>query len=116
MKEHESYIGEVVFRYKIQTPFAVGAVYSYLLKDEKVVLVDCGQHEERAYEKVQHALKQQGLNIEDLDEIWLNRTGILIILGRRRCLRKSRVLTVYGHPGAGAIFQEITIASCLLII
>ncbi|MDR8392451.1 MBL fold metallo-hydrolase [Aliifodinibius sp. S!AR15-10] len=71
MQNQSKQFGEHIFRIKIPTPFAVGPVFSYLIKDEKVVLIDCGQYEERAFTKVELALREQGLTVKDIDEIWL---------------------------------------------
>lgn len=56
---------------RIPTPFAVGDVFSYLIKDEKIVLVDAGQYTEEAFSVIADHLKKHGLSVRDLDEIWL---------------------------------------------
>lgn len=97
MKDAESYLGEIVFPIKIPTPFAVGPVYSYLLKDEKIVLVDCGQFEEPAHDKVKRALQEQGLYLKDLDEIWLTH-GHPDHFGQAASFAEKSAATVYAHP------------------
>lgn len=56
---------------RISTPFAVGDVFSYLMMDEKVVLVDCGHHSTHSQEILDYTFSNNGLSIADLDEIWL---------------------------------------------
>lgn len=96
MQPPVSYVGEHVFPIKIPTPFDVGPVYSYLIKDEKIVLVDCGQYEERAYLKVKNILNKQGLSLQDIDEIWLTH-GHPDHFGQAARLADISGATVYGH-------------------
>ena len=64
-------LGRYVFPIVISTPFAVGDVYSYLIKDEKNVLVDCGHKSDSSRGQLKSALNEYDLKIEDIDEIWL---------------------------------------------
>jgi glyoxylase-like metal-dependent hydrolase (beta-lactamase superfamily II) len=61
----------IVFPITIATPFAVGDVHCYLIRDEKNVLVDCGHKSKDSYKQLKSALLEQGLKIKDIDEIWL---------------------------------------------
>lgn len=91
LKEH------LIYPIKIPTPFAVGDVYSYLIKDEKIVLVDTGQYTDEAYECVRHHLSQQQLTIEDIDEIWLTH-GHPDHYGQAARLADRAGATIFGHP------------------
>lgn len=81
----------------------MGDVYSYLVKDEKVVLVDCGQHEEDAFQKVKSVLAKQGLHISDIDEIWLTH-GHPDHFGQAARLAERSGARVRGHPKGRANF------------
>lgn len=67
----QSLIGDIILPIRIDTPFAVGPVYSYLVKDEKNVLVDCGHKSDSSYQQLKRALSEQNLGVGDIDEIWL---------------------------------------------
>lgn len=56
---------------RIPTPFLVGDVFAYLVKDEKLVLIDTGQHDDEAYETLRLELENENVSISDLDEIWI---------------------------------------------
>jgi glyoxylase-like metal-dependent hydrolase (beta-lactamase superfamily II) len=86
-----------IYPIKIPTPFAVGDVFSYLIKDEKNVLVDTGQYTDEAFECVRHHLSKQGLAIEDLDEIWLTH-GHPDHYGQAARLADRADVPVLGHP------------------
>ena len=87
---------DLVHPIKIATPFAVGEVFSYLITDEKNILVDCGHHAENAFSAVQKALQQQGLAIEDVDEIWLTH-GHPDHFGQAARLADLSGADLYGH-------------------
>ncbi|WP_176466240.1 MBL fold metallo-hydrolase [Aliifodinibius salipaludis] len=86
-----------IYPIKIPTPFAVGDVFSYLVKDEKNVLVDTGQYTDEAFECVRYHLKKQGLSIENIDEIWLTH-GHPDHYGQAARLADRAGATVFGHP------------------
>lgn len=86
-----------IYPIKIPTPFAVGDVFSYLIKDEKNVLVDAGQYTDEAYECVRYHLQVKGLEIRDVDEIWLTH-GHPDHYGQAARLADRAGATVYGHP------------------
>lgn len=88
---------------RIPTPFAVGDVFSYLIKDEKNVLVDSGQYTEDAYSVIAQHLKNHGLAVRDLDEIWLTH-GHPDHFGQVDQLVNRSGATVYGHPKERANF------------
>lgn len=87
----------LVYPIQIPTPFAVGDVYSYLIKDEKVVLVDTGHYAESAYESVLSRFKEIGVSVKDLDEIWLTH-GHPDHFGQAARLADRAEAVVYGHP------------------
>jgi glyoxylase-like metal-dependent hydrolase (beta-lactamase superfamily II) len=99
---------------RIPTPFAVGDVFSYLITDDKIVLVDCGQYTDDANSVVEQQLKQFGLTIRDIDEIWLTH-GHPDHFGQADRLSSRSGAAVYGHPleranfagnNDGHLFQE----------
>jgi glyoxylase-like metal-dependent hydrolase (beta-lactamase superfamily II) len=94
---------DVIIPIKIATPFEVGDVYSYLIKDEKIVLVDCGQHTDSAYEQLKNKLREQGLSLNDLDEIWLTH-GHPDHYGQAARLAEESGALVYGHADERANF------------
>lgn len=85
-----------IYPIKIPTPFAVGDVFSYLIKDEKTVLVDTGQYTDDAFECVRQHLSEQGLMIKDIDEIWLTH-GHPDHYGQAARLADRAGATVFGH-------------------
>jgi len=86
-----------IYPIKIPTPFAVGDVFSYLIKDEKNVLVDTGQYTDDAFECVRHHLSKQGLTIRDLDEVWLTH-GHPDHYGQAARFADRAGAAVFGHP------------------
>lgn len=98
-----SFLAGKVFPIRIPTPFAVGDVYSYLIKDEKTVLVDCGHRSEESLEILRTALQGQGQNISDIDEIWLTH-GHPDHFGQAALLADKSGATVYGHAKERANF------------
>jgi glyoxylase-like metal-dependent hydrolase (beta-lactamase superfamily II) len=88
----------------IATPFAVGDVFCYLIVDEKVVLVDCGQYTDEAFEYLKRQFKEQGLKLSDLDEIWLTH-GHPDHFGQVRRLVEQSGAQVYGHSKERANFS-----------
>ena len=103
MGQTPSFYQNLVHPIKIATPFAVGEVFSYLLTDEKTVLIDCGHHEERAFEAIQKALRRQDLAIADIDEIWLTH-GHPDHFGQAAHLADLSGASIYGHPKEQANF------------
>lgn len=98
-----SLVGEVIIPILIETPFAVGPVYSYLIKDEKNVLVDCGHHAKSSYERLKSALGEEGLTVQDLDEIWLTH-GHPDHYGQAALLADEAEAVVMGHAKERANF------------
>jgi glyoxylase-like metal-dependent hydrolase (beta-lactamase superfamily II) len=81
----------------------VGDVFSYLILDEKTVLVDTGQYTDDAYNTVADEMKKNGLAVRDLDEIWLTH-GHPDHYGQAARLVDRSGATVYGHPKERANF------------
>ncbi|MGM0546509.1 MAG: MBL fold metallo-hydrolase [Bacteroidota bacterium] len=111
---HKSFADHLIFPIRIPTPFAVGDVFSYLIKDEKVVLVDTGHYADGAFECVSSRLQELGLSVKDLDEIWLTH-GHPDHFGQAAKLSDRSGAVVYGHPqeranfmahGDGELFEE----------
>ncbi|MDX1672632.1 MAG: MBL fold metallo-hydrolase [Balneolaceae bacterium] len=67
----ESYLEDLVVPIRIPTPFAVGDVFCYLIKDEKIVLVDTGPKQEEAREILEITFREHGIRLKDIEEIWL---------------------------------------------
>ncbi|MEL7833636.1 MBL fold metallo-hydrolase [Fodinibius sp. N2] len=82
---------------KIPTPFAVGDVFCYLIKDDKIVLVDTGHHADDAYDCLKKGLNEHEVEIEDIDEIWLTH-GHPDHYGQAALLADRAHATVFGHP------------------
>lgn len=93
----EKLVGQHVFPICIPTPFAVGDVYSYLLVDEKIVLVDTGHKADEAWQLVSGKLKELGLGVSDLDEIWLTH-GHPDHFGQALRLADASGAKVLAHP------------------
>lgn len=96
-------LNNLVYPIRIPTPFAVGDVYSYLINDEKKVLVDCGHKADEPYELVKKHLKELGLGIADIDEIWLTH-GHPDHFGQAARLADESGATVCGHTKERANF------------
>jgi len=96
---------DLVHTIKIPTPFAVGDVYSYLIDDEKNVLVDCGHKAENSYELVKKQMKSVGLAIADLDEIWLTH-GHPDHFGQAARLADESGAVIYGHAKERSNFAD----------
>lgn len=101
--QQEKVKDRLVFPIQISTPFAVGDVFSYLIKDEKIVLVDTGHYADNAFECVSDQLKELGLSIKDIDEIWLTH-GHPDHYGQASRLVDRSGASVYGHPKERANF------------
>lgn len=99
----ENLTDALVHPIRIPTPFAVGDVFSYLIKDEKIVLVDSGQYTEEAFSVINGQFKEHGLSVQDLDEIWLTH-GHPDHFGQADRLIDRSGATVYGHPKERANF------------
>ena len=95
---------QLIFPIEIPTPFAVGEVFSYLIKDEKVVLIDTGHYADNAYDCVRRALDKQGLSIKNIDEIWLTH-GHPDHYGQATILADRANATVFGHSLERANFS-----------
>lgn len=92
-----------VYRIRIPTPFAVGDVYSYLIKDEKIVLVDTGHYSDEAFSIIAGQLNDHGLEVSDIDEIWLTH-GHPDHFGQAARLADRAGAMVYGHSKERANF------------
>ncbi len=87
---------KMIFPITIATPFEVGDVYCYLIRDEKIVLVDCGHKSKSSYEQLESALKKHKLKIGDIDEIWLTH-GHPDHFGQAAALAEQSGAIVKGH-------------------
>lgn len=96
-------LNELIYPIRIPTPFAVGDVYSYLIDDEKKVLVDCGHKAGEPYELVKNQLGKRNLSVRDIDEIWLTH-GHPDHYGQAGRLAEESGAVVYGHAKERANF------------
>lgn len=94
--QNRSLTGNLIHPIRIPTPFAVGDVFSYLITDDKIVLVDCGQFTDEAFSVVGTYLKEYGLGIKDIDEIWLTH-GHPDHFGQADRLANRSGAVLYGH-------------------
>ncbi|SHE75468.1 Glyoxylase, beta-lactamase superfamily II [Fodinibius roseus] len=92
-----SFARDYVYPLQISTPFAVGDVFSYLLLDEKIVLIDCGHYAGDSREQLKSHLREHGLTVNDLDEIWLTH-GHPDHFGQAAWLADKSGAEVFGHP------------------
>ena len=89
-------LNDCIHPIRIPTPFMVGDVFSYLIKDEKIVLVDCGHHSDETEEILQAEFKDKNLSLSDIDEIWLTH-GHPDHFGMAKNLRDLSDATIFGH-------------------
>lgn len=101
--ETDSQKDVLVHSIRIPTPFAVGDVFSYLITDNKNVLVDCGHFSDGAFEILADQLNNFGLSVRDIDEIWLTH-GHPDHFGQASKLADLSGAVVYGHPKERANF------------
>lgn len=79
----------------LPTPFAVGDVHAYLVKGDRLTLVDAGVKTETAWLSFQHQLKQLKLKLSDIEQVIIthhhpDHIGLLHFL--------PPDIEVYGHP------------------
>jgi glyoxylase-like metal-dependent hydrolase (beta-lactamase superfamily II) len=77
------------------TPFQVGDVNAYLIKTDRVTMVDCAVRTEEAWQSLQHQLTSLGLTPSDIDQVVLthhhpDHVGLLDYF--------PSDLPVFGHP------------------
>jgi glyoxylase-like metal-dependent hydrolase (beta-lactamase superfamily II) len=58
-----------IHRLRIPTPFAVGRVNCYLLKDDPLTLVDTGPNSGKALDELQGQLREHGRTIDDIEMV-----------------------------------------------
>lgn len=91
MTEWKNGIAKII----LPTPFAVGAVNAYLIKGEKLTLVDCGPKTEESWDALKMQLADLKLSPSDIEQVVLthhhpDHAGMLDFF--------SDSLEVYGHP------------------
>jgi glyoxylase-like metal-dependent hydrolase (beta-lactamase superfamily II) len=79
----------------LPTPFQVGDVNAYLIKTERLTLVDCGVKTEQAWDALQQQLHSLGLTPSDIDQVVLthhhpDHVGLLDFF--------PESMVLYGHP------------------
>lgn len=80
---------------RVPTPFAVGDVIVYLVKDEALTLIDCGPNTKEAAESLSLQLKEHGVSAADIEQVVLthhhaDHSGLLHLF--------SEDTEVIGHP------------------
>ena len=55
----------------LPTPFAVGDVNAYLLKDDSLSLIDAGPKTPEAYEALERGIKAAGYSFKDIEQVFL---------------------------------------------
>jgi len=93
----ESPIRKIIYPIRIPTPFPVGDVNVYVIKDDKNVLVDTGPKTPEALETLKDGLYRIGLKFKDLDEIWLTH-GHPDHFGLVKTIQQESDVIVFGHP------------------
>jgi glyoxylase-like metal-dependent hydrolase (beta-lactamase superfamily II) len=83
---------------QISTPFAVGDVNVYLIRDEKNVLIDCGPKTRIAAQTLFAQLEEAGLKPGDIDEIWLTH-GHPDHCGLACMMRGKHDIRIFAHRG-----------------
>ncbi len=80
-----------IHRLRIPTPFAVGRVNCYLLKDEPLTLVDTGPNSGKALDELGGQLREHGHSIDDLE---------LVIITHQHIDHLGLVEIIVEHSGA----------------
>ncbi|KXZ21487.1 MBL fold metallo-hydrolase [Bacillus nakamurai] len=80
---------------RVPTPFAVGDVIVYLVKDEALTLIDCGPNTKEAAESLSRQLAENGAAISDIEQVVLthhhaDHSGLLHLF--------SEQTEIIGHP------------------
>ena len=88
-----------IIRIPLPTPFPVGSVNAFLVKDDPPILVDAGMKTEEGYQRLVSALGKHGLNVGDLGLVFLTHAHLDHIGLVSRILDESRA-EVYAHPHA----------------
>jgi glyoxylase-like metal-dependent hydrolase (beta-lactamase superfamily II) len=84
-------------QFHIPTPFVIGEVNTYLIRDEKNVLIDCGPKTPAAYQSLIRQLDETGLAPGDIDEIWITH-GHPDHFGLSARFRSEYGISLAAHP------------------
>ncbi|WP_411502035.1 MBL fold metallo-hydrolase [Brevibacillus centrosporus] len=93
-----------VFRLELPTPFKVGPVNVYLVKGEKLTLVDVGPLTEEAWQALQTGLDSIGISVEQIEQVVLTHHHVdhCGLLERVRQVSKAQTLA---HPLAAPYIE-----------
>lgn len=83
-----------IYQITLPTPYAVGDVHSYIIKNDMITLIDAGVHTEEAWEAFNQQLKTLNLQPKDIDQIVLthHHPDHIGLVGRL-----DHVDKIYGH-------------------
>jgi len=62
---------DTIYQVSIPTPFAVGNVHTYLIKGERLTLIDAGVKTDEAWEAMKYELNELGYHPNDIEQIVL---------------------------------------------
>lgn len=86
-----------IVRISLPTPFPVGPVNVFLVKDDIPTLVDAGARMLEAYDKLRARLQENGLSIKDIGRVLLTH-GHLDHVGLLQEIVEDSGAEVYAHP------------------
>lgn len=86
-----------IVRISLPTPFPVGQVNAFLVKDEIPLLIDAGCQAPHAYERLVSRLRENGLRVSDIGRVLLTH-GHLDHVGLLAHIVKESGAETYAHP------------------
>lgn len=83
-----------IYQLTLPTPYAVGDVHVYIVKNDIITLIDAGVHTEEAWQAFNEQLKNIGLTPKDIDQVVLthHHPDHIGLVGRL-----NHVQNIYGH-------------------
>lgn len=90
-----------IVRISLPTPFPVGPVNVFLVKQDPPVLIDAGANTDEAYARLEERLAEQGLSVGDIGVIMLTHGHIDHIGMVNRIVQASGAVS-YAHPDVAA--------------
>lgn len=93
-----------VFRIELPTPFNVGPVNVYLIKGEKLTLVDVGPLTQEAWQALTDGLGSIGLSVESIEQVLLTHHHV-DHCGLLERVRKASGASTWAHPLAAPYIE-----------